>query len=117
MSVDLWEHAARAFEPQTNQRAPPGHMARDLRLSRADKTSPALDLIHDELVALTDGPGDRLMIFMAPQEGKSQSVSRCYPLWLLSRDPTLRIAIVSYQSGKAERCGREIRRTSSTTRS
>ena len=45
-------------------------MARDLRLSRADKTSPALDLIHDQLVRLTDGPGNRLMIFMAPQEGK-----------------------------------------------
>jgi hypothetical protein len=70
VTVDFLEHAARAFEPQVNRWAPPGHMARDLRLSRADKTSPALDLIHDQLVRLTDGPGNRLMIFMAPQEGK-----------------------------------------------
>lgn len=50
------------------------------------------------------------MVFCPPQEGKSQKISRRTPAWLLSEDPTLRIAIVSYSTGKAERWGRQIRR-------
>jgi predicted phage terminase large subunit-like protein len=49
------------------------------------------------------------MIFMPPQEGKSQRVSRRFPTWLLSQDPTLRIAIVSFQEGRAVRWGRDIK--------
>jgi predicted phage terminase large subunit-like protein len=70
-----------------------------------------LDLIDRELVDLFDGADDcNLMIFCPPQEGKSQKVSRRTPAWLLSHDPTLRIAIVSYQAKKAERWGKAVRR-------
>jgi predicted phage terminase large subunit-like protein len=50
------------------------------------------------------------MIFMPPQEGKSQRVSRRYPEWLLTHDPALRMAIVSYDGELATRWGRQIKR-------
>lgn len=87
----------------------PGAMALDLDPLSTKQTA-ALDLIDAELVGVADDQCKRLMIFCPPQEGKSQRVSRRYPAWLLSQDPTLRIAIVSYAANKAERWGRQIRR-------
>jgi len=49
------------------------------------------------------------MWFMPPQEGKSQRVSRWFPLWLLLQDPDLRIGIASYSDTIARRWGRAIR--------
>jgi predicted phage terminase large subunit-like protein len=99
-----------AGTPKTRRWARPGQMTAALHLSRADRTSPALEVIDDHLVRLADGDITRLMVFMPPQEGKSQRVSRAFVLWLLEHDPTLRIAIVSYAANKAERWGRQIRR-------
>src|SRR6185436_4310070 len=75
------------------------------------KQTPALDAIDRELVRLSRVPLDRgrLMVFIPPQEGKSTRVSCWYPLWLLAQDPTLRIAIVSYNGDKAVRWGRWLR--------
>ena len=88
----------------------PGALAKAL-IPRTRQT-PALDAIDAELVGLADARDDRgrLMVFMSPQEGKSSRVSCWYPLWLLCQDPTLRIAIVSYNQGKAERWGKWLRR-------
>lgn len=88
--------------------ASPGAMAS--ALDRTNRTTPALELIDQALVELADGDTDRLQIYMPPQEGKSQRVSRRFPAWLLAHDPTLRIAIVSYSDGKALRWGKQIRR-------
>ena len=107
-STDWVEYAAREFEPKTRKWPSPGAMA--MALDRKTKTTPVLDMIDAALVDLADGDDDRLMIFCPPQEGKSQKVSRRFPAWLLSHDPTLRIAIVSFEQGKAERWGREIKR-------
>lgn len=71
--------------------------------------TPALDLICEELVRLADGDSDRLMVFIPPQEGKSTTVSQWFPVWLLESDPTLRIAVVSYQAQKAVKWGRRVR--------
>ena len=88
--------------------ATPGVMAK--ALDRSTRTTAALDLINRELVELADGDVDKLMVFCPPQEGKSQAVSRRFPAWLLSHDPTLRIGIISYSDGKAARWGKQIRR-------
>lgn len=88
--------------------ATPGDMAREL--DRSTKSSRALEVIDERLVALAEGTTRRQQIFMPPQEGKSQRVSRRFPAWLLQGDPTLRIAIVSYQLEKAVRWGRDIKR-------
>lgn len=89
--------------------AAPGELA--TALEARSRQTPALEAIDDALVDLTDGVNTtKLMVFMAPQEGKSTRVSCWYPLWLLAGDPTLRIAIVSYSQDKALRWGRWLRR-------
>lgn len=72
--------------------------------------TPALELIDRELVHLADDPNaKRLMIFMPPQEGKSERISHRFPEWLLRFNPDLRIAIVSYADEMARRWGAEIK--------
>ncbi len=71
--------------------------------------TPAMDLIDQALVKVAEQQVKRLVISLAPQEGKSQRVSRRFPLWMLRRNPDLRIAIASYEHGVARRWGRAIR--------
>lgn len=104
-STDWLEETARAFEPAEQVWATPGELAKHID-SRVRNT-PALDLVDAELMDLPDTK--RLMVFMPPQEGKSQRCSRTYPTWLLTQDPTLRIGIVSYESEIALRWGRDIK--------
>lgn len=85
----------------------PGAMAQ--ALDRNTRQTPALDLIDERLAAVADGQCQRQIISMPPQEGKSQRTSIWFPLWLLHRNPNLRIAIVSYQHEIARRWGRRIR--------
>ncbi|MEU9888001.1 phage terminase large subunit [Sphaerisporangium sp. NPDC051011] len=109
MALTAWEFAAAQFAPRQRKWASPGAMA--TALDRMHRQTALLDLMDRELVELFDGDDDRnLMIFCPPQEGKSQKVSRRTPAWLLSHDPTLRIAIVSYAGNKAVRWGRQILR-------
>jgi predicted phage terminase large subunit-like protein len=108
-TLSPWEAAARHFQVTPRKWASPGAMA--AALDPTHRQTAMLDLIDRELVELFDGGRhDRLMVFCPPQEGKSQKISRRTPAWLLSHDPTLRIAIVSYAANKAERWGRQIRR-------
>lgn len=108
--TDFREHAARRFERKTRRWARPGDLARELDPDTKD--SPALRLIDQELAALADHkvPGNALAVFMPPQEGKSQRVSRRFPEWLLAHQPGLRISIVSYEKELATRWGRQILR-------
>jgi predicted phage terminase large subunit-like protein len=87
--------------------ATPGHMA--AALDRSTIQTPALDAIDKALVDVANGDCERLIISMPPQEGKSERASRRFPLWLLHRNPNLRIAIVSYGHDIARRWGRRIR--------
>lgn len=74
------------------------------------RQTPALEAIDRELSAVARGETDRLMIFCPPQEGKSTRTACWYPLWRLASDPSLSIAIVSYNQQKALRWGRWLRR-------
>ena len=108
MSLSMWEAAARMFEPP----APPKwHTPGDMAASLDPKTvqTPALDLIDAALVEAFNTPDSRLIISMPPQEGKSQRASRRFPLWCLTQNNELRIAIASYESNVARRWGRAIR--------
>lgn len=71
--------------------------------------TPALDIIDRELVRVGDGELTRLGIFMPPQEGKSTRTVVFGALWLLLRNPHLRIGIASYEAGLAIRSGKAIR--------
>lgn len=115
--IDVWEHAARAFE----LRAPdpvreqvdadswrtPGTLAK--RLNPATVQTPALDLVDAALQQLVDTPDGRLIIEMPPQEGKSTRVAKDFVLWVLKHRPWTRCVGGSYGQGLANRNGRAIR--------
>lgn len=95
--------------PRPRRWATPGDMAREL--DPLTIKTPALDLIDRALVDLAEGPGQqRLAIFMAPQEGKSERASHWFPLWVLVHNPDLRIAIVSHGDELARAWGAAIKR-------
>lgn len=99
----------RSFSASAWRYRTPGHLA--TKLDWRNDTSPALDKIDEALLALMEPDSDHngLAVFMPPQEGKSQKCSRRLPEWLLDHDPTLRIAIVSYELDTALRWGRDIK--------
>jgi predicted phage terminase large subunit-like protein len=78
----------------------------------AVRTSAALAHIDAALARLMGsvaGEANALAVYMPPQEGKSQLCARALPEWALYNDPTLRIAIISYEQDVAVRWGRDIR--------
>lgn len=85
----------------------PGDLARHID-PRTIQT-PALDLIDRYVMNTINTPDSRLMVFAPPQEGKSQRVSRDLPIWMLTRNPDLRIVSGSYAQGLANRNGRAVR--------
>lgn len=101
MLADQLEGAARDYPT-------PGALARAIE-PRTVQT-PALDLLDAALVDAAEGRHPRLIFTMPPQEGKSERVSRWFVIWLLLRNPDLRIGIVSYQDGLSRRWGKRVRK-------
>lgn len=101
--------ALRSFERTETHFASPGELARWLNPETVQ--TPALDIIDAALVELLDEPDGRLIITMAPQEGKSTRVAKDFPIWALHARPEMRIVTASYSQGLANRNGREIRNT------
>ncbi len=89
------------------QYATPGLLA--AAIERGTVQTPALELIDSVLVDVAEGRDDRVIISMPPQEGKSTRVTTTTPLWMLLRNPDLRIAIASYGQDLAEEFGQAIR--------
>ena len=84
-----------------------------------DYTTPTYDrqwfhtLIANKCQALIEGtlPTNRLMVFTAPQNGKSEIVSRKFPAWVLGHHPRAKIVGVSYSADLAEKFSLSIKRT------
>lgn len=107
---ELWlDMIATSLAPElrSSSWSSPGEMAQ--ALDRTTIQTPALEKIDEVLVDVAEGRCERLIITMPPQEGKSERASRRFPLWLLARNPNLRIAIVSYGLDVARRWGGRIR--------
>lgn len=85
----------------------PGELA--AAVEPATVQTPALDLIDEAVTEAYTTPGARLAISIAPQEGKSERVTKTGSLWALTRDPDLRLGIVSYAQSLAEGFGRAVR--------
>ncbi len=70
-------------------------------------------LIAEKCQMLIEGTlgTDRLMLFVPPQHGKSEIVSRKFPAWALGRNPLLKIVGSSYSADLAEQFSRSIQRT------
>jgi hypothetical protein len=75
--------------------------------------TPALRLIDEALLRavarMENGEGARLAVAMPPQEGKSRRLTIATPLWLLVRNPNLRVGIASFESDNATTFSREVR--------
>ena len=107
LALDPLVHMLADWEPRTSAFETPGDLARALNPKTVQ--TPALDLIDQALINLADTPDGRLIITMAPQEGKSVRVAGDFPVWWLTRDPDARIIAASYGQGLANRNGRSIR--------
>lgn len=112
MSVDTWlpslaNACLQVEKPSSDRWATPGDLAKALE-PRTVQT-PALDLIDAQMVKIANGEIDRQIICMPPQEGKSTRVTITTPLWMLTRNPRLRIPIVSFQQELANDFGSAIR--------
>lgn len=95
--------------PERRQQPWPSPGAMAAALDRTTVQTPALQLIDGRLVAVGTGLCERQGFSMPPQEGKSQRITFWFVLWMLHRNPNLRIAIVSYGHDVAQRFGRRIR--------
>lgn len=104
---DLIDGMAEEFSQGHEVYAEPGDLAKALYPPTVN--TDALKLIDTELLAVHRGEVPRLMVFMPPQEGKSERVSHYFALWTLIRRPDTRIAIASYDKSTAARWGRDIR--------
>jgi predicted phage terminase large subunit-like protein len=99
--------AARAKTETKTVYETPGKLAKALDPSTVQ--TPALDIIDQALVDVAEGRSKRLIISMPPQEGKSQRTTHYGALWMLHRNPNLRIGIVSYGDDIAGQFSYQIR--------
>lgn len=110
MAVSLWGSLASKFDTEsesTSLWASPGAMAQ--ATNPATVQTPALKIIDEALVEAFNTPDSRLIITMAPQEGKSVRVANDFPVWCLTQNQDLRIVTASYGQNLANRNGRAIR--------
>ena len=97
---------------QTHRNPPPtfdSPAALAAALDPTTVTTPALSLIDEALIRVERGDTKRLIISMPPQEGKSERVTHYGVLWMLHRNPRLRICLVSYGDMVSRRFSYRIR--------
>src|SRR4051794_23641374 len=71
-------------------------------------------MIFVELEGVTRGECKRLMIFMPPRHGKSETVTVHYPVWRLERDKKFNVILGSYNQTLANRFSRRIKKLAAT---
>lgn len=67
-------------------------------------------VIADHCQMLMRGVIRNLMVFVPPQHGKSELISRCFPAWALGKNPDLKIVGTSYNANLAKQFSRSIQR-------
>jgi hypothetical protein len=67
-------------------------------------------LLCNYLDKFVNGEIKRLMVFMPPQHGKSELVSRCLPSYILGRNPDAKIVLASYSADLASSFNRDCQR-------
>jgi predicted phage terminase large subunit-like protein len=71
-------------------------------------------VLANHLDRVLSGEIRRLMVFMPPQNGKSELVSRRFPAYALGRNPDLRIIAASYSAGLAGDMSRDVQKIMET---
>lgn len=59
------------------------------------------EIICDRLTRLASESGQRLIVTLPPQYGKSELISRCFPAWILGKMPEAKIIMASYSASLA----------------
>lgn len=72
-------------------------------------------LIADRCQDLLEGRIRNLMVFVPPQHGKSEIVSKMFPAWAFGRNPNLKIVGCSYSATLAQQFSRGIQRVMDST--
>ncbi len=72
------------------------------------KRAKHLDKIEEKLLEIYSSKNDRLIVNMPPRHGKSELITKIFPLWWLINNPNDRIIISTYNSKLSEYFGREI---------
>lgn len=73
-------------------------------------------VIANHCQMLYEGKIKNLMVFIAPQNGKSEIISRNFPAWALGKNPNLKIVGSSYSASLAEKFSESIQRTIASDR-
>lgn len=108
MTLDIFEHAARMFDPAPPPKwSTPGEMA--VALDPKTVQTDTMRIFDEALVWAWNTPDARLIISCPPQAGKSQRAVRRYAEWVLTQNPDTRITVCSYNTDTARRWGRVIR--------
>lgn len=68
-------------------------------------------IIAENCQMLLEGKIQNLMLFVPPQHGKSEIVSRKFPSWALGNNPDLKIVACSYSADLSEQFSRSVQRT------
>lgn len=68
-------------------------------------------LIANKCQELAEGKIKNLMVFVPPQHGKSEIISRNFPAWVLGNNPDAKIVGCSYSADLAQQFSRAIQRT------
>lgn len=66
-------------------------------------------MIEKRLNKITNGEIDKLMLFLPPRSGKSETVTIRYAAWRIIRQPTTRVIIGAYNQSLARKFSRKIR--------
>jgi len=72
------------------------------------KEAPHLSLIASSLEKLESRMYNNLIVNMPPRHGKSELISKYFPLWYMVKNPNHRVILTSYNSKFAEYWGGEI---------
>lgn len=68
------------------------------------------EIAHHAQNVIFGGAGNNLMVFVPPQSGKSQIISRALPAWMLGVNPELKIASCSYAGELSRQFSRSVQR-------
>jgi predicted phage terminase large subunit-like protein len=108
----LLTDSGRKLKPTADKRK----TARETLLAFTEHTRPdyRTNWHHETLAEMLDrvaaGNCRRLMVFMPPQHGKSELVSRRFPAWMLGQDPNLRLIAASHTHELAVAMNRDVQR-------
>jgi len=71
--------------------------------------APHLLFLEDKILATINCPSCNLIVNLPPRHGKSEYISKYFPLWFLNQYPDKRVILVSYQKSISASWSRKIR--------